>query len=165
MIINLPNGYIAVLVSNEAEKIKSIPLSNKGWLTWWEGTGTNMHFDYPIKLIGILNEDLKEEEAREIAPKILNNSDEPAFELFYKRSIDDRFCTSDPFESLQSFIESKGGILKNPYEKPVFDYGFPEDGPSESMLESAQYDYEERIKIWESSENELQKAIIIKKEE
>ena len=59
-------------------------------------------------------------------------------------------------------LNEKGILLENPIEKPKFDYSFPPDGPSDSMLASAEEDYEQRFNNWQSYESRLVKAIILK---
>lgn len=45
-------------------------------------------------------------------------------------------------------VVSKTEIVKAEIERPEFDYQFPPDGPSNSMLASAEDDYQDEISKW-----------------
>lgn len=45
-----------------------------------------------------------------------------------------------------------GGVGRLKNEKPKYDYQFPPDGPSDSLLASADYDYDRRLEKWNKDE-------------
>jgi hypothetical protein len=59
-------------------------------------------------------------------------------------------------------MKELGILTENPIPKPEFNYDFPPDGPSDSMLASAEHDFEERSIQWQEHESKLVKAVIIK---
>lgn len=46
-------------------------------------------------------------------------------------------------------VVSENEIVKAEMERPEFNYQFPPDGPSDSMLASAEDDYQDEISAWE----------------
>lgn len=174
-IIELPNGYKAVLVPKEANSIYT--LEHK--LNYYNGEWQTLMLYKPeykgktLELIGILHETLTEEQAREIVGKDwYASSGSGRWYKDYAYTKEDFDNNVEPkqltaLESLQSLIESKGGKLKNPYgEEPnQNDYDrYPLPICFAPYAErQALFGRKQRIeRDWESSERELQKAIIIK---
>jgi hypothetical protein len=48
---------------------------------------------------------------------------------------------------------AENNVIRPYMEKPKFAYGFPDDGPSDSMLQSAEHDFDVRIHEWHTFES------------
>lgn len=65
-------------------------------------------------------------------------------------------------EAFNSLKESLGIVDVNKYgEKPVFAYEFGEDGPTDAMLHSAQYDFDYKSIQWQQEQSKVRKHIVL----
>lgn len=135
-IINISEGYKAVLLPKDAEKIEklnkeSMPISLMVFKA--NGSASPIHIGFDFELIGLLNE-ISEDQAREIMG----------------------FDQDFNLEALKLEISSKGVLLENPYKKVEFhEWCMPEGHSYIEVLKK-------RDRAWEASERDCKKILIIK---
>lgn len=108
--------------------------------------GFSLPLEKEFGIVGILNESISEDQAREIVD--MQNKEFPSHVVFRK---------------LKSLIESNGIKTENPLKKPEKNpYGACFNGSDYEAMDELEDRFQEKLKAWESSEREIKKCLVLK---
>lgn len=153
LVVDMPKSSHGIKVFNDIDR---------PYISYFIG-----HDTYREYFIGKLHEisfisEITEEQAAEVVECSIHTN---LFAHYVNEIPVNTYCYKSSIESLHSLIKSKGyHLFENPYKEPKFNYDFGEDGPSDSMLESAEFDFDYRLEEYNEAETKtLRNPYLFKK--